>query len=129
MLGADLSAPDYCSITNRKKQELFSGFLLFFEDALPYLVDIARADGQDEVAGLGGPADGLDDLVEGVKVKRVWDDLREVAGGDADRVFLARGVDLRQNGEVRAAELGGEIVEQRLVRLYVCGWKMTIVRL
>ena len=82
-------------------------------EVFAYLVDVARADGQDNVAGARGLSQGLLYLPEIREEAAAGDVLREVGRRDAEGVVLARGVDLREEGDVRAAELLYEVVKER----------------
>ena len=72
--------------------------LFFLQKGLSGLVDVACADGQDQVALLRSPAEIGRDLRERLKVDAAGNAARQIAGGDADGVALAGGVDLGQNG-------------------------------
>ena len=78
-----------------------------------YLVHVPRADGEDDVAGLRRLAQAALDVGEVGTEYAALDVCGQVRGGDAQRVLLARGVDLRQVGDVRPPQLLDEVVEER----------------
>ena len=87
---------------------------LFLEKQLTGLINIARADGQDDVARLRNAAQIGRDLRERLKIDRARHLGGQIARGDADLVALARGVDLRQHGQIDALQLRNEVGEERL---------------
>ena len=82
------------------------------DEVLAYLVDVAGTDGEDDVAGAGGGPQGGLYLLEAVEEEAARDAPREVGGGYAAGVRLARGVYLREVGDVGALELLDEVLEE-----------------
>ena len=78
-----------------------------------YFENVPGADCEDDIAGAGGLLEASLDLLKPGEEAAALYVLREVRGGDAHGVVLARGVDLSQESEVRALQLLYEVVEER----------------
>ena len=87
-----------------------SQFLLYQCFAGP--VDVACADGEDDVALPDiGPQE-LGDLGQGLAVGGTGDPLHQITGGNADQVLLPGGVDLRHHADIHPLQLLDEILDQ-----------------
>ena len=88
-------------------------FHLQLQKCFAGLVDIARADGQDDVARPGVRLQVGRDALQTRAVDRARDLRGQIRGADAHGVLLARGVDIGQHRLVDRAQLVDEVLKQR----------------
>ena len=97
---------------------------LFCKKRLSGLVDIACADGQDDIARLRILAQIGRHALQARTVDRAGDLRGQLLRADTDGVLFTRGVNIGQNDLVGRAQLGNSA----FVREYVCGWNAQITR-
>ena len=82
---------------------LQGGGVALLGEGLSHQVDVARAHGEDQVPGLAELFEAGGQLSQGGEVPGAGDVTLQVLGGDAHLICLTGGVDLGQEGQVRAA--------------------------
>ena len=89
-------------------------FVVVLKQLLADLIDIARSDGEYNIAGLSRLTQTLNYLAEGfVKPCTVYV-IRQVLGADAESVFLTGGKYLGKVDDIRPLELTDKVIKQRL---------------
>lgn len=104
-----IDAYDYCSV---QSAALLFFSLKSFEDHVRAHIDVAAAEGDDEVILLRVVHDILGDILEGVNADAAFDLRAEVGVVDIVGVGFANRQDLRNDRDVRDAQRLREVVEQ-----------------
>ena len=96
--------------TCRNAARFFIPFLL--QQCLTGPINVACADCENNITGIGGPSQCLFNFLKGIYVHTVGDFLGHIAAGNSNSIFLTGRINVRQNANIGATQLFNEIIKE-----------------